>query len=182
MSELQQQLNNFLGRRPTIGKDVYIAPGAVVLGDVRLGDYSSVWYNAVLRGDINHIEVGHHSNIQDNCVLHLADEYPCVVGHYVTVGHGAIVHACTVADEVLVGMGAIIMDGAFIGKQSIIGAGALVTQGEEIPPGSMVLGSPAAVVRALTVEERGRIKGFADKYVELASHYRRRSKEAISKS
>jgi len=182
MSELQQQLNTFLGRQPTIGKYAYIAPGAVVVGDVRLGDYSSVWYNAVLRGDINQIEVGHHSNIQDNCVLHLADEYPCVVGNYVTVGHAAIVHACTVGDEVLVGMGAVILDGAVIGAQTIIGAGALVTQGEEIPPGSMVLGSPATVVRALTTEERERIKGFANKYVELAAFYLRRGREASSNS
>jgi carbonic anhydrase/acetyltransferase-like protein (isoleucine patch superfamily) len=173
MSELEQQLKIFLGRQPAIGKDVYIAPSAAVMGDVRLGDFSSVWYNAVLRGDINHIEVGHHSNIQDNCVLHLADEYPCLIGSYVTVGHGAIVHACTVRNEVLVGMGAIILDGAVIGEQTIIGAAALVTQGEEIPAGSMVLGSPATVVRALSMQERERIKGFADKYVELAAFYLR---------
>src|SRR5262245_27228896 len=177
MSELQQQLNTFLGRQPTLGKHVYIAPGALVLGDVTLGDYSSAWYNAVLRGDINRIEIGHHSNIQDNCVLHLADEYPCVIGNYVTVGHGAIVHACSVGNEVLVGMGAIILDGAVIGEQTIIGAGALVTQGEQIPPGSMVLGSPATVVRALRSEERERIKGFADKYVELSAYYLRRANE-----
>jgi carbonic anhydrase/acetyltransferase-like protein (isoleucine patch superfamily) len=175
MSEVEQQLNTFLGRQPVIGKDVYISPGAAVVGDVRLGDFSSVWYNAVLRGDINYIEVGHHSNVQDNCVLHLADEYPCVIGNYVTVGHGAIVHACTVGNEVLVGMGAIILDGAVIGDQTIIGAGALVTQGEEIPPGSMVFGSPATVVRSLSVQERERIKGFADKYVELAAYYLRHS-------
>jgi len=174
MSELEQQLNTFLGRQPTIGKGVYVAPGAVVVGDVRLGDFSSVGCKAVLRGDINYIEVGHHSNIQDNCVLHLADEYPCVIGNYVTVGHGAIVHACTVHDEVLVGMGAIVLDGAVIGEQTIIGAGALVTQDEAIPPGSMVLGSPATVVRALTAQERERIKGFADKYVEVAAYYHRR--------
>jgi carbonic anhydrase/acetyltransferase-like protein (isoleucine patch superfamily) len=179
MSELKQQLNTFLGRQPTIGKDVYVAPGAIVLGDVKLGDYSSVWYNAVLRGDINHIEVGHHSNIQDNCVLHLADEYPCVVGSYVTVGHSAIVHACTVGNDVLVGMGAIILDGAVIGEQTIIGAGALVTQGEKIPAGSMVLGSPAKVVRALRPEERQRIKDFANKYVELAAYYLRHGHEAL---
>jgi gamma-carbonic anhydrase len=174
MSELEDQLNTFVRRQPNIGQGVYIAPGAVVLGDVTLGDYSSVWYNAVLRGDINHIEVGHHSNIQDNCVLHLADEYPCVIGNYVTVGHGAIVHACTVGNEVLVGMGAIILDGAVIGDQTIIGAGALVTQGQGVPAGSMVLGSPATVVRSLNAEERGRLKGFADKYVEVAAYYLRR--------
>src|SRR5512143_3807353 len=114
MSKLSKQLDWFLSKKPAIGKGVYIARGALVLGDVTLGDYSSVWYNAVLRGDINRIVVGHHSNVQDNAVLHLADEYPCVVGNYVTVGHSAVVHACLVGDEVLVGMGAIILDGAVI--------------------------------------------------------------------
>jgi carbonic anhydrase/acetyltransferase-like protein (isoleucine patch superfamily) len=110
---LSSQLDTFLRKRPALGKDVYIArTGAVVLGDVTLGDAASVWYNAVLRGDINRIVVGHHSNIQDNAVLHLADELPCLVGDYVTIGHGAIVHACTVGDECLIGMGAVILDGA----------------------------------------------------------------------
>lgn len=125
MGKLDRQLIRFLRRKPRLGKGVYIARGAIVLGDVKLGDFSSVWYNAVLRGDINRIVVGHHTNIQDNAVLHLADDFPCLVGSYVTVGHSAVVHACTVGDEVLVGMGAIILDGAVIGKQSIVGAGAL---------------------------------------------------------
>ncbi|HVV72465.1 MAG TPA: gamma carbonic anhydrase family protein [Verrucomicrobiae bacterium] len=171
MSDLEKQLNTFLGRKPSLGRGVYIAKGAVVLGDVTLGDFSSVWFNAVLRGDINRIVIGHHSNVQDNSVFHLADDYPCVLGNYVTVGHGAIVHACRVADEVLVGMGSIILDGAVIGEQSIIGAGALVTQGHEIPAGSMVLGSPAKVVRALSQPERARIKGYAEKYVGVAEYY-----------
>jgi carbonic anhydrase/acetyltransferase-like protein (isoleucine patch superfamily) len=175
MSELENQLNSFLRCQPVVGQGVYIAPGAVVMGHVTLGDYSSVWHNAVLRGDINRIDVGHHSNIQDNCVLHVADEYPCLIGNYVTVGHGAIVHACTVGNEVLVGMGAIILDGVVIGDQTIIGAGALITQGQKIPPGSMVLGSPATVVRGLSAAERARLKGFADKYVELAAYYVRRN-------
>ena len=181
MSEVEKQLDTFLGRQPRLGQGVYIAPGVVVVGDVRLGDYSSVWYHAVLRGDINYIEVGHHSNIQDNCVLHLADEYPCVIGNYVTVGHGAIVHACKVGNEVLVGMGAIILDGAVIGEQTIIGAGALITQGEQIPAGSMVLGSPATVVRTLSPEERARVKGFADKYLGVAAYYLRRRAEGPGK-
>ena len=181
MSELEIQLKTYLEREPTIGQQVYIAPGAVVLGHVTLADYASVWFNAVLRGDINRIEVGHHSNIQDNCVLHLADEYPCLIGNYVTVGHSAIVHACTVGNEVLVGMGSIILDAAVIGDQSIIGAGALVTMGQEIPPGSMVLGSPAKVVRALTAVERAQLKGFAEKYVKVAAHYLRRGREGESR-
>ena len=166
----EKQLETFLGREPVLGKRVYIARGATVLGDVRLGDYASVWYQAVLRGDINRIVVGHHTNIQDNAVLHLADEFPCLVGNYVTVGHAAIVHACTVGDEVLVGMGSTILDGAVIGEQSIIGAGALVTQGMKVPAGSLVLGMPAKVVRSLEAQERARIRTYAEKYVRLAAY------------
>ena len=171
MSELEGQLDRFLRRKPALGQGVFIATGAAVLGDVTLGDFSSVWFNAVLRGDINRILVGHHTNIQDNAVLHLADDFPCILGNYVTVGHSAIVHACTVGDEVLVGMGSTILDGAMIGEQSLIGANALVTQGARIPPGSLVLGSPAKVARALTAEERAELKGLAEKYVRLAAYY-----------
>lgn len=170
MGELDRQLDVFLRQKPTLGKGVYLARSAVVVGDVTLGDYSSVWYNTVLRGDINRIVVGHHTNIQDNSVLHLADDYPCLVGNWVTIGHSAIVHACTVGDEVLVGMGAVILDGAVIGEQSLIGARALVTQGMEVPPGSLVLGSPAKVVRALTLEERGKLKWWAQKYVDNGAY------------
>jgi gamma-carbonic anhydrase len=170
MGNLKRQLNRFLRRQPKLGKNVYIARGAIVLGDVTLGDCSSVWYNAVLRGDINRIRVGHHTNIQDNAVLHLADEFQCVLGNYVTVGHSAVVHACRVDDEVLVGMGAVILDGAIIGKQSIIGAKALVTQGTRIPPGSLVVGAPAKVARALTLKERLGLKYWADKYVKNAAY------------
>src|SRR5436190_21516578 len=165
------QLDTFLQKRPQLGKDVYIAQGAVVLGDVTLGDYSSVWYNAVLRGDINQIVVGHHTNIQDNAVLHLADEYPCRVGNYVTVGDSAIVHACTVGDESLIGMGAVILDGAVIGKQCLIGAKALVTQRTQIPDGSLVLGSPAKVVRALGAKEIEELKKSAEKYAHNAAYH-----------
>src|SRR5438128_6621197 len=127
MADVVKQLETFLLKKPTIGPNVYIAHGAVLVGDVTIGDYSSVWHNAVLRGDINRIVVGHHTNIQDNAVLHLADENPCLVGDYVTVGHSAIVHACTVGSEVLIGMAATVLDGATIGNRSLIGAGALVT-------------------------------------------------------
>ena len=170
MRGVEKQLKNFLRASPKLGRDVYIARGAAVLGDVTLGDHSSVWYNAVLRGDINRIVVGHHTNVQDNCVLHLADEFPCVLGAYVTVGHGAILHACTVGDEVLVGMGSTVLDGVEIGEQSIIGARALVTQNTKIPPGSLVLGAPAKIVRALTREERKGLKGLAEKYVHIAAY------------
>jgi carbonic anhydrase/acetyltransferase-like protein (isoleucine patch superfamily) len=170
MADLVKQLEKFLRKPPTLGRDVYLARTAVVLGDVTLGDYSSVWYGAVLRGDINRIVVGHHSNIQDNAVLHLADDYPCLLGSWVTIGHSAIVHACTVGDECLVGMGATILDGAVIGAQSLIGANALVTQGTKIPEGSMVLGSPARVVKPLTPEQRAGLKHWAEKYVHNAAY------------
>ena len=136
-----------------LGTGVVIGAYAYVGGDVTLGDYSSVWYGAVLRGDINRIVLGANSNIQDNAVVHLADDFPCLIGEWVTVGHSAIVHACT------------ILDGAEIGAQSIVGANALVTGGTKVPPGSLVLGSPAKVVRALTPEERAGLKYWAEKYV-----------------
>jgi len=171
MTQLEKQLETFLRAQPKLGKDVYIAKNATVLGDVTLGDYSSIWCNAVLRGDINRIVVGHHSNVQDNAVIHLADEYGCIIGNYVTIGHNAIVHACTVEDEVLVGMGSVILDGAVVGAESIIGARALVPQGAQIPPGSMVLGVPGKVVRALSPEERAGLKGWAEKYVGVSAYY-----------
>ena len=170
MNDLRPQLDTFLARRPTLGQGVYLATTAVVLGDVTLGDHSSVWYHAVLRGDINRIVVGHHSNIQDNAVLHLADDYACLVGNYVTIGHSAIVHACTIGDECLIGMGAVVLDGAVIGEQCLIGARALVTQRMQIPAGSLVMGSPAKVVRALTPEERSGLKHWAEKYVANAAY------------
>ena len=170
MGELDKQLDTYLRKKPALGQGVYIACTAVVIGDVTLGEYSSVWYHTVLRGDINRIVVGHHTNIQDNSVLHLADDYPCLVGNWVTIGHSAVVHACTVGDEVLVGMGAVILDGAVVGAESLIGAKALVTQGMKIPPGSLVLGAPAKVVRPLTLEERGRLKWWAQKYVDNGAY------------
>ena len=170
MNKLAPQLDKFLRQPPRLGKNVFIATTATVIGDVTLGAHSSVWYGAVLRGDINRIVVGHHSNVQDNAVLHLADDFACVLGNWVTVGHSAVVHACQVGDECLVGMGAVILDGAVIGKQSIIGAKALVTQGAKIPPGSLVLGAPAKVVRKLTKAERAGLKGWAQKYVDNGAY------------
>jgi len=170
MGQLDSQLAKFLRRQPKLGKNVFIAKTAAVIGDVTLGAHSSVWYGAVLRGDINRIVVGHHSNVQDNAVLHLADDFPCVLGNWVTVGHSAVVHACKVGDECLVGMGAVILDGAVIGKQSIIGAKALVTQGTNIPAGSLVLGAPAKVARKLTKEERAGLKWWAQKYVDNGAY------------
>jgi len=170
MDKLTKQFETFLHKRPTLGASVYIARGAVVLGDVTMGEHSSIWYNAVARGDINRIIIGHHTNIQDNAVLHLADDFPCLVGNYVTVGHSAILHACTIGNEVLVGMGATVLDGAIIGEQCLLGARALITPGTKIPPGSMVLGAPAKVARMLSKEERAKLKTWAEKYVNYAAY------------
>src|SRR5207237_7456983 len=137
MHPVEKQLDKFLRQPPRLGQGVFIAQGGVVVGDVTLGDFSSVWYNAVLRGDINRIVVGHHTNIQDNAVLHLADEYPCLLGNYVTVGHSAIVHACTVGDEVLIAMGATILDGAVIGELSLIVSNTLATKQTHMPAASL---------------------------------------------
>ncbi|MDQ3120886.1 MAG: gamma carbonic anhydrase family protein [Verrucomicrobiota bacterium] len=150
----------------------YAAPTSTLVGDVTLEEDSSVWYGAVLRGDINRIIIGPRSNIQDCAVLHLADDYAVIVGELVTVGHSAVVHACTVEDEVLIGMGAIILDGAQIGARSIVGAQALITGGTKIPPGSLVLGTPAKVVRQLSLEEQANTKTWALKYVETARRFR----------
>jgi carbonic anhydrase/acetyltransferase-like protein (isoleucine patch superfamily) len=158
----------FLFVQPQIDPTAYVAPQAVVIGDVRLAAHSSVWPTAVLRGDINFIEIGEGSNIQDGCIIHLADDLPTRVGKLVTVGHRAILHACIVEDECLIGMGATILDEAIIGKGSIIGAHALVTKGMRVPPGSLVMGTPAKVVRPLHPEEIADIRHWADHYIELA--------------
>jgi len=172
--DFRQQIEKFLGTPPRIHPTAYIAPGAVVMGDVTIGEEASVWFQATARGDINRIVVGPRSNVQDGAVLHVADEYHCEIGELVTVGHKAIVHACTIEDEVLVGMGSIVMDGARIGARSIIGAGALVTNGKQIPPGSLVLGSPAKVVRSLTLDEQADIKVWAERYVTVSRAYMER--------
>ncbi len=161
-----------LRRGPRLDPSAFVVPQATVVGDVTLDAEASVWYGAVLRGDINRIVIGARSNIQDGAIIHLADDFPAIVGALVTVGHGAIVHACTIDDEVLIGMGATILDGAVIGARSIIGANTLVTAGMKIPPGSLVLGSPGKVVRQLSLDEQAGIKRWALKYVETARHFR----------
>jgi carbonic anhydrase/acetyltransferase-like protein (isoleucine patch superfamily) len=156
---------------PQVASSAFIAAGAVVVGAVTLGEESSVWFTSVVRADINRINIGHQTNIQDGCVLHVSDDHPCVLGDRVTVGHRAVVHACTVHEEVLIGMGAIILDGAEIGARSIVAAGALVTKGMKVPTGSLVLGSPAKVVRALTQEEQDANRRLALKYVESSRRF-----------
>src|SRR4030095_9925511 len=159
-----------------------IAPGAFVAGDVTIGEEASIWPACSLRGDIAPIEIGAHSSIQDGSVVHVADDLPAVVGEWVTVGHKAIVHACEIGDEVLIGMGAIILDGAKIGRRCIIGAKATVTMHTEIPPGSLVLGSPATVKRTLSEEEQSGIRRWAERYVTLSRAYlaNTRGSEAVA--
>lgn len=140
-------------KKPEIAKSAYIAPSADVIGDVVLKDRASVWYQAVVRGDNDRIEIGCRSNVQDGCVLHADAGYPVKIGNDVTVGHNAIIHGCEIGDNTLIGMGAIVLNGAKIGKNCLIAAGALVTQGKEIPDGSMVMGSPGKVRRELTEDE-----------------------------
>jgi gamma-carbonic anhydrase len=170
MSKLAERLKCFLHQQPRLNGQVYVAKSAVVLGDVTLGQRSSVWYQAVLRGDINRIIVGHHTNVQDNAVLHVADDYPCQVGNYVTIGHAAVVHACVIGHETLIGMGAVILDGAVIGNQCLIGAKALVTPHTRIPEGCLALGMPAKVVRPLTDKEKMELRSSAEKYAEYAAY------------
>lgn len=165
---VQERLARHLGRTPQTAAALFVAPNATVNGDVVLGSQSSVFYGAVLRGDIHEIRVGEGTNIQDNAIVHLADDYGAYIGAWCTIGHAAIVHACTIGDECLIGMGATVLDGAKIGARSIVGANSLVPQRFECPPGSMIYGSPAKVVRALSEEEQRGLRKWAEKYVEVA--------------
>lgn len=149
-------------------KSVFVADGAVVIGDVRLGEDVNIWYNATLRADADPIIIGDGSNVQDNSVIHIDFGYPVKIGKNVTIGHGVILHGCEIGDNTLIGMGAILLNGCKIGKNCIVGAGALVTQGTEIPDGSLVLGSPAKIRRELTEEEIKANTRNAKWYVEEA--------------
>jgi gamma-carbonic anhydrase len=162
----------YLDHAPRIGEDVFIAPNASIIGQTILGDKVSVWFGSVLRGDIAPVQVGDGSNIQDNSVLHVGDDEPCLVGKNVVVGHNVILHGCTIEDDCLIGMGAIVLNNAVVGQGSVVGAGALVTQNSIIPPYSMVIGSPAKVHRPLTDEERRQHAVFAPKYIKVAGNYR----------
>jgi carbonic anhydrase/acetyltransferase-like protein (isoleucine patch superfamily) len=158
--------------QPKIGDQVFLAPNTVIIGQVTLGNDVSIWFGSVLRGDIAAVEVGEGSNIQDNSVLHVGDDDPCIVGKNVVVGHRALLHGCKVEDGCLIGMGAIVLNKAVIGEGSVVGAGALVTQGTIVPPRSLVLGSPATVKRTLTEEEVAHHGSFAPKYVRVAAGYK----------
>ena len=156
------------GERPRIHPTAFVAPTASVMGDVTLGPDASVWYGAVLRGDMAPIVIGGQTNLQDGTIVHVDDEVPCIIGEQVGVGHRVILHGCTIADHVLVGMGAIVMDGVEVEPWSFIGAGAVVTPGTKVASGSLVLGAPAKVVRPINDKERGMIEHSASHYLDIA--------------
>ncbi len=165
-------IRTFQGIKPTIPKSCFIEETAVVIGDVVMGEDCSAWFHAVIRGDVNYIRIGHRTNIQDLCMLHVThDTAPLIIGEEVTIGHHVVLHGCTVKDRVLIGMGAIIMDGAEIGEDSVVGAGALVTEGTIVPPKSLILGSPAKVKRPVMDRELVWIKESAENYVRYAGQY-----------
>ena len=163
----------FRNKAPKIHASVFVAPGAHIIGDVTLGKDSSVWFGAVLRGDINAIRVGEFTNIQDGCVLHVDIDKPCILKNGIIMGHQSTAHACVVEDGVLIGIGARILSGAKIGSFSLIGAGSLVKQNDVIPPLSLVLGTPGKVVRKLTEKEAGTHLAWAERYSKLAVAYKK---------
>jgi carbonic anhydrase/acetyltransferase-like protein (isoleucine patch superfamily) len=163
---------NLRFRPELIEPSVFVAPSATIIGDVSIGPESSVWFQAVLRGDSEAIRIGGQTNVQDGCVLHADPGFPCVLGDRVTLGHGAIVHGATVEDNVLIGMRAVVMNGAKIGRGSIVAVGAVVTEGTEIPPGSIAMGQPAVVKRQATDRDLAKIHHAADHYVAAAKLYR----------
>lgn len=150
---------------PRIHASAFIAEGAMIIGDVAIGEKSSVWFNCVLRGDVDRIEIGARSNIQDGAVVHMDKNFPAIIGDDVTIGHGAIIHGCTIGDGAMISMGAIILTGAKIGTGGIVGAGAVVREGQEIPAKSLAVGIPARIKRDVTAEELERIRLGKDDYV-----------------
>jgi carbonic anhydrase/acetyltransferase-like protein (isoleucine patch superfamily) len=165
-------IRTFAGKRPVIGRGVFLAETCAVIGDVEIGEETSIWYGTVIRGDVMPIRIGARTSIQDNTVVHVtSDRFGTTIGSDCTVGHGAIIHACIVEDFCLIGMGSVILDGARIGRGSLVGAGALVTPGTDIPPESLVIGSPAKVKRPINEKEREQIRYGAAHYVDLTRRY-----------
>ena len=165
-------IRTFQGIKPTVPSSCFIEKTGVVIGDVVMGDECSVWFHAVIRGDVNYIRIGQRTNIQDLCMLHVThDTHPLIIGNDVTVRHHVVLHGCTIQDRVLVGMGAIIMDGAVIGEDSVVGVGALVTEGTIVSPKSLILGSPAKVKRPVSEKELAWLKESAENYVKYAHTY-----------
>lgn len=162
----------YKGIWPKIHETAFIEDSTQIIGDVEIGEYSSIWFNAVVRGDVHYIRIGSRTNVQDNSTLHVTkDTFPLIIGNEITIGHNVILHGCTVKDRCLIGMGAIILDNSEIGEDSIVGAGALVTEGMKVPPGSLVLGIPGKVVRQLKPEEMAKIKKSAQNYIDYSKNY-----------
>ena len=161
------------GVKPKLGKGCYVAPTATLIGDLMLGDGSSIWFNTVVRADVHSIRIGRDTNVQDLCMLHVTNgRFPLTIGDEVTVGHHAVVHGATLGDRILVGMGAIILDGSEIGSDSIVAAGSLVVEGSRIPPGSVIMGAPAKRVREVTERDKARIREGYESYRSHAARYR----------
>lgn len=172
MDESHIDPRNTRHRPELVDPAAFIAPGAVVLGDVTIGSQSSVWYGAVIRGDCEAIRIGEGTNVQDGCILHADPGFPCTLGNRVTVGHAAIVHGATVEEDCLIGMKAMVMNGAKIGRGSIVAVGAIVTEGMEIPPGSIAMGQPAKVKRQVEERDLARIRHAAEHYMAAARVFR----------
>ena len=163
----------FEGVTPKIDENTYISESVDIIGKVEILENANIWFGTRLRGDMNNIVIGENTNIQENSVVHVDSKSPCIIGNNVTIGHGAIIHGCNIADNVLVGMGSIILNNAKIGNNTIIGAGSLITQGKEFPEGVLILGNPAKVVRKLTQAEIESIQCSADNYVRLSKKYKK---------
>jgi carbonic anhydrase/acetyltransferase-like protein (isoleucine patch superfamily) len=173
MGNQQLMIRAYRGVVPKIAASAYIDPSAQVIGDVKIGERSSVWPNATIRGDVNYIRIGEESNVQDNSVIHVEhDAYPTIIGNRVTVGHSVTLHGCVIEDDVLIGIGAIVLNGATVGKGAIIAAGSLVPERMQVPAGTLVMGVPAKVRRETTPEEQERFRENAQNYVKYRETYR----------
>ena len=169
---MKRNLLAYKGIVPNIHETVFVADGVHIIGDVTIASHANIWFNTVIRGDVHSISIGEYTNIQDNCTIHVVHDCSAVIGEYVTVGHGVILHACHVANNCLIGMGAIVLSYADIGENCIIGAGTLITEHKKIPPNSLVMGSPGRVVRTVTKEEIEIIRMSALNYYEESEQYR----------
>ncbi len=165
-------IKEFEDKFPRIGERVFIAEDAVIIGDITVGDESSIWYKTVIRGDVNYIKIGKWTSVQDGSIVHVTNgTAPTIIGDYVTVGHGVKLHGCTIKDRCLIGIGAIVLDNVIINEGSIVAAGTLIPPGKEYPPGSLIMGSPGKVVRKLTEEEIENLKKHALRYVDYKNRY-----------